>query len=87
MRVASWLHLKGSPVRERAWMAGEMGVCEEEEEEAREFALSKKLDITFLLLLLLLVLLMLLLSDRWEEGKEGNVCEGDNEEDEDAGSA
>lgn len=62
-------------------MAGEMGVCEEEE-EAREFALSKKLDMTFLLLLLLL-----LLSERWEEGKEGNVCEGDKEEDEDAGSA
>lgn len=65
-------------------MAGEMGVCEEE--EAREFALSKKLDITFLLLLLLLAVL-LLLSERWEEGKEGNVCEGDKEEDEDAGSA
>lgn len=64
-------------------MAGEMGVCEEDE-EAREFALSKKLDMTFLLLLLLL---WLLLSERWEEGKEGNVCEGDNEEDEDAGSA
>lgn len=63
-------------------MAGEMGVCEEEE-EAREFALSKKLDMTFLLLLLLL----LLLSERWEESKEGNVCEGDKEEDEDAGSA
>lgn len=66
-------------------MAGEMGMCE----EAREFALSKKLDMTFLLFLLLLLLLLvvlLLLSECWE-GKEGNVCEGDKDEDEDAGSA